>query len=82
MKTKARGTPMKPPSRGLIRPIDEADEPVTQLERLEEDFGVAAIVRAMDAGAPVYDAGGVLFASWSDVVIVEDLRKMTATAET
>jgi hypothetical protein len=62
------------PSRGLIRPIDEADGPVTQLDRLEEDLGLEAIVRALDAGASLFDANGILFASWSDITIVQDLR--------
>jgi hypothetical protein len=64
------------PNRGLIRPIDEADGPVTQLEQLEEDLGVVAIVRAMGAGAPIFDANGILFASWSDITIVQDLRRL------
>ena len=66
------------PTRGLIRPIHEADGPVTQLEQLEEDLGVAAIVRAMDAGASIYDANGILFASWSDITLVKDLRHLAS----
>jgi hypothetical protein len=61
------------PSRGLILPIDEAEGPLTRLDELEENLGVEAIVRAMDAGAPLFDANGVLFASWSAITIVKDL---------
>lgn len=74
--------PVTPPSRGLIRPIDEAVGPLTRLEQLKDDLGLEAIVRAMDAGADLYDANGVLFASWSDITLVKDLRKIAATAET
>ncbi len=65
-------------SRGIIRPIHEADGPVTTLEQLQEDLGVAAIVRAVDAGAPVYDANKILFANWSDVTLVSNLCKRAA----
>jgi hypothetical protein len=65
------------PTRGLILPIDEADGPLTRLAQLEADLGVEAIVRAMDAGAPVYDANGILFASWSSITLAKDLRRLT-----
>jgi hypothetical protein len=64
------------PSRGLILPIDEADGPLTRLEQLEEDLGIEVIVRAMDAGAPIFDANGILFASWSSIALVGDLRRI------
>jgi hypothetical protein len=61
----------------LIRPIDEADGPVTQLDRLEEELGLEAIVRALDAGVPLFDANGILFGSWSDITLVKDLDRLS-----
>jgi hypothetical protein len=66
--------------RTLIRPITEAIGPVTRLDELAEFFGVEGIVRALDEGAHVYEAGSALMASWSEMSLATEPRRRTAEA--
>jgi hypothetical protein len=59
-----------------ILPIAEADGPVTTLDQLDDEFGVETIVRALDKGVKLYQAGDTLFASWSDIALTQDLRRL------
>jgi hypothetical protein len=64
-----------PANEKFILPIAEADGPVTMLDRLDDEFGVEAIVRALDKGVKLYEAGNTLFGHWSDIALTQDLHR-------
>jgi hypothetical protein len=65
----------------LIRPITEAIGPITRLKELAESFGVEGIVRALDEGARVYEAGSELMASWSEISLANEPRLTARSAK-
>jgi hypothetical protein len=49
----------------FIRPIAEAEGPLTKVVELIEEFGAEDLLRCIDRGVPVYDAGTTLMADYA-----------------
>jgi len=65
---------MPEPTRpSFIRPIEAANEPLSPLRPLVERYGPDAVVRAIDAGLEVFDAGRVLMAHHGAFRVINDL---------
>jgi hypothetical protein len=59
---------------GFIRPGTEAVGPLSPLRELLDCYGIDQVVRAIDAGLDVYDAGALLLTSGSAFRIIRDMN--------
>ena len=65
---------MPEPTRpSFIRPIEAANEPLSPLRPLVERYGPDAVVRAIDSGLEIFDAGRVLMTHHGAFRIINDL---------
>jgi hypothetical protein len=62
----------------FIRPIEEAAGPLNPLADMLERHRIDDIVRAIDAGAEVYDAGRILMVREGSLNILRDILKTEA----
>jgi hypothetical protein len=60
----------------FIEPMEGAPGPVTPLCDLLERYAIDDIVRAIDAGLPVFDAGRVLMTREGSFNIIRDLIEL------
>ena len=60
----------------FIEPMEGAPGPVTPLRDLLERYAIDDIVRAIDAGLPVFDAGRVLMTREGSFNIIRDLIEL------
>jgi hypothetical protein len=59
-----------PSARALIRPVREAQDPLLPLPVLAAHFSPEQLLRAANAGATFYDAGGVLMGDYSAISLI------------
>jgi hypothetical protein len=64
----------------FIRPAAEAVGPLHPIHDLNELYGIDDVLRAVDAGLAVYDAGDLLLACGSDIKILRELNAPTEAA--
>lgn len=73
--------PMAAAGRALIRPVGEAQDPLLTIPVLTEHFSPEQLLRAANAGAMFYDAGGVLMGDYSAISLLAEAR-LRSTRET
>ena len=61
-----------PSARALIRPIQEAQSPLLSVPVLGEHFTPEQLLRAANAGATFYDAGGLLMGDYSTISLLTE----------
>ena len=66
-------TQFLPGYRGVIRDISEAGGSLCQLHEIVDEYGLARLIEALDAGMVVYQAGDVMFVSAGDFRIYNEL---------
>jgi hypothetical protein len=66
--------PTAAPGRALIRPVEEAHEPLLPVRVLAEHFSTEQLLRAAIAGATFYDAGGLLMGDYSVISLLTEDR--------
>jgi hypothetical protein len=67
-------------SQRFIRPAAEAAGPLHPLRNLLDQHGIDDILRAVDAGLRVFEAGDLLLTSGSDIRILRELNAPTEAA--
>ena len=74
--------PMAATGRALIRPIHDAQYPLLSVPVLTEHFTPEQLLRAANAGATFYDAGGLLMGDYSAISLLTeaDARSPTEAA--
>jgi hypothetical protein len=63
-----------PSVRALIRPVREAQDPLLPLPVLAAHFSPEQLLRAANAGATFYDAGGVLMGDYSAISLIIEIE--------
>jgi hypothetical protein len=58
--------------RTLIRPVEEAQDPLLPVPILVEHFSPEQLLRAANAGATFYDAGDVLMGDYSAISLLTE----------
>ena len=66
--------PMAAAGRTLIRPVEEAHDPLLPIPILAEHFSPEQLLRAANAGATFYDAGDVLMGDYSAISLLAETR--------
>jgi hypothetical protein len=64
--------PMAATGHALIRPIQEAQAPLLSVPILTEHFTSEQLLRAANAGATFYDAGGLLMGDYSAISLLTE----------
>jgi hypothetical protein len=62
----------------FICPAQEADGPLHPVHNLTKQHGIDNVLRAVDAGLQVYEAGDLLLASGSDLRILCEINAAEA----